>query len=42
MRIPKYEADIVANPAQPFDALYFIDRMDPATLIQQRTSLARD
>ena len=23
----------VANPAQPFDALYFIDTMKPATLI---------
>jgi erythromycin esterase len=32
MRIPKYKLEIVANPAQPFDALYFIDRMEPATL----------
>jgi erythromycin esterase len=33
MRIPKYEAETIANPAQPFDALYFIDTMAPATLI---------
>jgi erythromycin esterase len=31
MRIPKYEVETVANPAQPFDALYFIDTMQPAT-----------
>jgi erythromycin esterase len=33
MRIPKYESEIVTNPAQPFDALYFINTMQPATLI---------
>jgi len=33
MRIPKYKLETVANPAQPFDALYFIDTMKPATLI---------
>ena len=33
MRIPKYEVETVANPAQAFDALYFIDTMEPATLI---------
>jgi erythromycin esterase-like protein len=33
MRIPKYEVETVANPAKPFDALYFIDTMKPATLI---------
>lgn len=33
MRIPKYKVETVANPAQPFDALYFIDTMKPATLI---------
>jgi hypothetical protein len=32
MRLPKYKAETVANPAQPFDALYFIDTMKPATL----------
>ena len=34
MRIPKYKVETVANPAQPFDALYFVDTMKPATLIQ--------
>ena len=33
MRIPKYEVETVANPAQPFDALYFIYTMEPSTLI---------
>jgi erythromycin esterase len=33
MRIPKYKVETVADPAQPFDALYFIDTMKPATLI---------
>jgi erythromycin esterase-like protein len=33
MRLPKYKVETVANPAQPFDALYFIDTMKPATLI---------
>ncbi len=33
MRIPKYKIETVANPAQAFDALYFIDTMRPATLI---------
>ena len=33
MRIPKYEVETVTNPAQHFDALYFIDTMEPATLI---------
>ena len=33
MRIPKYKVETVANPARPFDALYFIDVMKPATLI---------
>jgi erythromycin esterase len=32
MRIPKYKVETVAIPAQPFDALYFIDTMKPATL----------
>lgn len=31
MRIPKYKVETVANPARPFDALYFIDTMKPAT-----------
>lgn len=31
MRIPKYKVEIVATAAQPFDALYFIDQMAPAT-----------
>ncbi len=33
MRIPKYKVETVANPAQPFDGLYFIDTMKPATSI---------
>ena len=33
MRIPKYKVETVTKPAQPFDALYFIDTMKPATLI---------
>jgi erythromycin esterase len=33
MRIPKYKVETVANPAQAFDALYFIDTMQPATLL---------
>ncbi len=33
MRIPKYKVETVANPAQAFDALYFIDTMEPATSI---------
>jgi hypothetical protein len=33
MRLPKYKVQTVANAAQPFDALYFIDTMKPATLI---------
>jgi hypothetical protein len=33
MRLPKYKVETVANPAQPFDALCFIDTMKPATLI---------
>lgn len=33
MRIPKYKVDTVANPAQSFDAVYFIDTMKPATSI---------
>jgi len=32
MRIPKYETETIVNPAQPFDAVYFIDKMKPATL----------
>ncbi len=32
-RIPKYKVETVANAANPFDALYFIDIMKPATLI---------
>jgi erythromycin esterase len=32
MRIPKYKVETVAIPAQPFDALYFIDTVKPATL----------
>jgi erythromycin esterase len=33
MRIPKYKIETVANPAQAFDGLYFIDTMQPATSI---------
>ena len=33
MRLPKYKLETVANPAQPFDTLYFNDTMKPATLI---------
>jgi hypothetical protein len=33
MRIPKYKVETVAEPSKPFDALYFIDTMGPATLI---------
>jgi erythromycin esterase-like protein len=33
MRVPKYKVESVANPAQVFDAIYFIDTMKPATLI---------
>jgi erythromycin esterase len=33
MRLPKYKVETIANPAKPFDALYFIDTMKPATLI---------
>jgi erythromycin esterase len=33
MRIPKYKEETVSNPAQAFDALYFIDRMKPASAI---------
>jgi erythromycin esterase-like protein len=33
MRIPKYKVETVANPAQPFDAIYFIDAMRPATAV---------
>jgi erythromycin esterase len=33
MRIPKYKVEAVANPAQPYDAVYFIDTMQPATLV---------
>ena len=32
MRIPKYKVETVADPAQPYDAIYFIDTMQPATL----------
>jgi erythromycin esterase len=42
MRIPKYKVEIVADPVRPFDALYFIDTMEPATLIQDRTSITRE
>jgi hypothetical protein len=42
MRIPKYKSEIVANPAQPWDALYFIDMMEPATLISERMSITRE
>jgi hypothetical protein len=31
MRIPKYKVETFANPAQPFDALYFVNSMTPAT-----------
>jgi erythromycin esterase len=31
MRVPKYKTETVANPAQVFDALHFIDLMKPAT-----------
>lgn len=33
MRIPKYKVETITNAAQPFDALYFIDTMKPATVI---------
>ena len=33
MRIPKYKTEVIPNSALPFDALYFIDTMKPATLI---------
>jgi len=33
MRIPKYKEETVSNPAQAFDAVYFIDTMKPATAI---------
>jgi hypothetical protein len=33
MRLPKYKVETIASPARPFDALYFIDTMKPATLI---------
>ena len=33
MRIPKYKLETVTDPAKPFDAVYFIDTMKPATLI---------
>jgi erythromycin esterase len=33
MRIPKYKVETVASPARTFDALYFIDKMKPATSI---------
>jgi len=36
MHIPKYKTEIVANPTRFFDAIYFIDTMEPATLIQDR------
>jgi erythromycin esterase len=34
MRIPKYKTETLTHPAQAFDALFFIDMMTPATLIQ--------
>jgi erythromycin esterase len=34
MRLPKYKVETVANPARPYDAIYFIDTMKPATLIK--------
>lgn len=34
MRVPKWKVENVENAAQPFDALYFIDTMKPATLIR--------
>jgi erythromycin esterase len=33
MRIPKYRVETIPDPEQPFDALYFIDTMKPATLL---------
>lgn len=33
MRIPKYKVETVATPSQPYDAVYFIDTMQPATLV---------
>ncbi len=33
IRIPKYKAETIADSAKPFDAVYFIDTMKPATLI---------
>jgi erythromycin esterase len=35
MRIPKYKVETVADPARPFDAIYFIDTLKPATLISR-------
>jgi len=32
MRLPKYKVETVANPAQPFDALYFIDTLNDLDL----------
>ena len=32
MRIPKYKLEPISKPDQPFNALYFIDTMKPATL----------
>jgi exonuclease III len=31
---PKYKLETIANPTQPFDALYLIDAMKSATLIE--------
>ena len=31
MRIPKYEAQELADPGRAFDAVYFIDQMTPPT-----------
>jgi erythromycin esterase len=33
MRIPKYKTETITNPAQAFNALFFIDAMTPATLV---------
>ena len=33
MRIPKYKLETIANPAQPYDAVYCVDTMRPATAI---------
>jgi erythromycin esterase len=33
MRVPKYEEEIIDDPARPFDGILFIDRMERATRV---------